>query len=65
MVSVIMSTYKEPKEYVKLSVESILNQSYKSIEYIVLVDDPSNVDLIDLLKCFAEKDKRIRFFIYN
>ena len=65
MVSVIMSTYKEPKSYVKLSVESILNQSYKSIEYIVIVDDPTNIDLIDLLKNYAEKDKRIRFFINN
>lgn len=49
LVSVLMSTYKEPIEWVKKSVDSILNQTYGNIEFIVLVDDPLNYEIIDVL----------------
>lgn len=38
MVSVIMPTYNTPEEYLKKSIESILNQSYKNIEFIIISD---------------------------
>lgn len=49
LVSVLMSTYKEPKEWVKQSVESVLSQTYSNLELIILVDDPSNHETIGLL----------------
>ena len=39
-VSVIMSTYKEPIEWIQESVDSILNQTYKKLEFIISVDNP-------------------------
>jgi glycosyltransferase involved in cell wall biosynthesis len=38
LVSVIMSTYNTKKEMLEKSIESILNQSYKNIEFIIVFD---------------------------
>lgn len=63
MISVLMSTYKEPVSYVQKAVQSILNQSYSNIEFIIIVDDPYNEPVIKYLKICEEKDKRIRVCI--
>ena len=39
-ISVIMSVYKESKEELRQSIESIINQSYKNIEFIIIIDNP-------------------------
>lgn len=38
LVSVIMSTYNTNKEFLKLSIDSILNQSYENLELIIVID---------------------------
>ena len=38
LVSVVMSTYNTDKKILKLSIDSILNQSYKNMELIIVVD---------------------------
>lgn len=40
LVSVVMSIYKEELEWVKQAVDSILNQTYKELEFIIVVDNP-------------------------
>ncbi|MDD8048026.1 MAG: glycosyltransferase [Thomasclavelia sp.] len=62
-VSVIMATYKEPIEQLKQSIESILNQSYKDIEFIIILDNPSNQIHIDLINEYKKNDNRIVFEI--
>lgn len=62
-ISVIMSGYKEEIHYLKESINSILNQTYKDFELIFLLDNPSNQDIIDLLNDYCKKDNRIRFYI--
>lgn len=62
-VSVIMSTYKESIEWIEISMNSILEQTYKEIEFIVVVDDPKRDDLIVLLKKRACEDNRIQVLI--
>ncbi len=59
MISVIMSTYKEKKEWLVLSIESILNQSYKDFEFIIVIDNPDNKELIEVVEGYANKDSRI------
>lgn len=44
--------------YVVEAIESILNQTYKNIEFII-VDDGSTDGSYDIAKSYAEKDKRI------
>ena len=57
LVSVIM-TFFNRKEFLPEAVESILNQTYKNIEFII-VDDGSSDGGYEMLKSYAEKDKRI------
>ena len=58
-VSVIMSTYKEPEEFIRLSVESILYQSYSDFEFIIVIDNPHNDRLLSLLLEYQKDDSRI------
>ena len=37
-VSIIMSTYNTPEEFLKKSIDSILNQTYSNIEFIIVCD---------------------------
>jgi len=61
LVSVIMPYYKKRK-YVKSSIYSVLKQTYKYFELIVVYDDPGSQDII-FLKRLAKKDKRIKLII--
>lgn len=59
LISVIMGVYNIPdKEQLKLSIDSILNQTYKKIEFII-VDDGSTNDTYKWLKELTKDDKRV------
>ncbi|MBO7397990.1 MAG: glycosyltransferase family 2 protein, partial [Clostridia bacterium] len=60
MISVIVPVYKT-EEYLNQCVESILNQTYKDLE-ILLIDDGSPDRCGELCDDFAERDNRIRVF---
>lgn len=42
MISIIMSTYKEEENLLRESIESLLNQTYKDFEFIIILDFPDN-----------------------
>jgi len=54
-VSVVMSVYGY-EEYISGSIESILNQTLKDFEFII-IDDGCDYDLLDMIKKF--NDRRI------
>lgn len=58
-VSVIMSVYKEPVEWLHESIDSILNQTFTDFEFIIICDNPSYDEGIALLYAYKEKDHRI------
>ena len=58
MISVIVPVYNAEK-YLKRCINSILNQSYKELE-IILVDDGSTDQSLNICKCFADIDTRIK-----
>lgn len=58
LVSVVMATYNEPMIYLSSSIMSILNQTYRNIEFII-ADDSTNEETINVIRSFAEKDDRI------
>ncbi|MBQ6064328.1 MAG: glycosyltransferase [Prevotella sp.] len=62
-ISVLMSVYKEPLEWLKCSLGSILNQSFSDFEFIIVVDNPENQDVINYLKQKKEEDDRIILLI--
>lgn len=63
MISVIMSTYNEPKELVCEAIESILKQDYSDIEFIIVVDNPANHEMIDIIEEYQRKDARVSVHI--
>lgn len=60
-ISVIMSTYKEPIEWIITSIQSILDQTYSNIELIIVCDDPNNFEAINYLDGITDK----RVIIYK
>lgn len=58
-VSIIMSVYNETKKELKDSINSILKQSFKDFEFIIINDNPQNNDLIETLTIFKNLDPRI------
>ena len=63
MITVIMSTYKEDERLLRESIESILNQTYKDFEYIIILDYPDNDVHKSVIEEYALKDDRIHFYI--
>jgi len=62
MISVIVPVYNAA-EYLEQCIQSILGQSYTNLE-IILVDDCSSDQSLDICRNYASKDKRIKV-LYN
>ena len=57
MISVVMSVYN-CEHYLKESIESMLNQTYRNFEFII-IDDGSTDNSLKIINCYAKLDKRI------
>jgi glycosyltransferase involved in cell wall biosynthesis len=63
LISVIMPCYNEPNNYFEAAVESVLNQTYKNFELIIIFDNPTNSELIKLGRLYTKKDNRVKSFV--
>lgn len=59
IVSVVMSVYKEPMEWMRQSIDSILNQTLRNFEFIIVNDNPDRKENEELLNEYSVKDARI------
>lgn len=59
-VSVIMSVYAEPIEWIDHSINSILTQTMREFELIIVNDKPDRSVIVELLKEYSQKDERIK-----
>jgi len=57
LVSVVMPAYNSEKT-IGEAIESILNQTYKNFEFII-INDGSTDKTLEIIKSYAKKDKRI------
>lgn len=64
VISVIMSVYNEPIEWITQSINSILNQTFNNYEFVIVNDNPARSENVDLLESFAKSDSRIKI-IHN
>ena len=64
MVSVVMSVYKEKIEWLRQAIDSILGQTYRNLEFIIVCDNPNYSDGISLIKEYATLDSRI-ILVFN
>lgn len=60
MISVIIPVYNV-QNYIKKCLESIINQTYKNLE-IIIVNDGSTDNSLKICEEYAQKDNRIRIF---
>lgn len=58
LVSVLIANYNYG-QYISEAIESVLNQTYQNFE-IVICDDGSTDNSVEVIKSYAEKDARIR-----
>ena len=59
LVSVVMSAYNSESSIAE-SIESILNQSYQNIEFLI-IDDCSTDRTAEVIESYLEKNKNIKF----
>lgn len=62
-ISIMMPVYNEKISWVKQSIESILNQSYKDFELIIVLDNPQNNELKSMLEDFCSNHSKIKLLI--
>jgi len=58
-ISVVMSVYNEPIEWLRLAIDSILCQTYRDFEFIVVNDNPSRMENTILLRDYSLSDNRV------
>jgi glycosyltransferase involved in cell wall biosynthesis len=59
LVSIIIPVYNSEK-YLEKCLSSVLNQSYKNIE-VILIDDGSSDNSLEIIKKYAKNDRRIKY----
>ena len=62
-IDILLATYNSNLDFLKEQIDSILTQTYKNISLLISDDKSSNQKVIDLLKEYEKKDKRIRVFL--
>ena len=61
-IDILLTTYNSNIDFLKKQIDSILTQTYKNIYLLISDDKSSNPKVIDLLKEYEKKDKRIKVY---
>ncbi|MGD0077163.1 MAG: glycosyltransferase [Sedimentisphaerales bacterium] len=64
-ITVVMSVYNEPLEWLQHSIDSILAQTFEAFEFIIINDNPQRRENKDILKSYSNKDGRISIIENN
>lgn len=63
VVTVVMPVYREEERHLRLAIESILNQTWREFQFIIILDDLENTQLKKVIISYVENDSRIAFYI--
>lgn len=55
--------YNEKQDWLTESINSILNQTYLNLEFIIVLDNPENIELKNILNEYKLKDSRVKLLI--
>lgn len=61
-IDVLLATYKSNINFLKIQIDSILNQTYSNIQLIISDDNSQDQDLKKLLNYYQNKDSRITVY---
>ena len=61
-VSVLTPIYNTNPEHLREMIESILVQTFADFEFLILNDSPDNKEIEEIVKKYAQNDKRIKYF---
>lgn len=62
-VSVLMSVYNEEVPILEEAIESILKQTYRDIEFVIVLDNPLKEELKQILSQYSQADRRIKVLV--
>lgn len=60
LVSIITASYNY-EDYIKDTIESVINQTYENWE-LIIVDDGSTDNSVEVIKSYCEQDNRIKLY---
>lgn len=63
LITVLMTTYNESDNIISKAMDSVLLQSFKDFDFLIIVDNPKNYHLINILQQYSAKDERIKVLI--
>lgn len=61
-IDILLTTYNTKIEYLRMQIDSILNQTYKNFELIISDDCSTNQEVKEVLKEYEKKDNRIKLY---
>ena len=61
-VDILLTTYNSKIEYLKMQIDSILNQTYKNFKLIISDDCSTKEEVKEVLKEYEQKDNRIKIY---
>ena len=61
-VDILLTTYNTNIQYLKIQIDSILNQTFKDFSLIISDDCSPNEEVREVLKEYAQKDSRVKLF---
>ena len=64
-ISIVMSVYNEPMDWLRGSIESMLRQTFGDFKFIIVNDNPDRADIGELLEQYGSADGRIRIITNN
>ncbi len=62
-IDILIATYNTHIPYLKDQLDSIINQTYKNIKILISDDNSTKKEVVELLKEYKKKDKRIELFL--
>lgn len=60
-ISILMPTYNSPHKFLKINIESVINQIYSNWELCIADDNSPDKEIRNIIKEYAKKDKRIKY----
>lgn len=63
LITVLMTTYNESTDILQAAVDSILKQTIRNFDFLIIIDNPNNQEIIETVREYTKKDTRVKMLI--